>query len=477
MAILSLVRLFLQKRVVEFANLARRARCLDLAISAFRPYVKPSPTNPQTPKAEEILEYSICLIRLGALQEGLKLLESVDGTQYPEQFLYKAFAKISQWDYVESASLLEKYTALPDTSEYKKTTAKVNLPSSYIFIRKKEDSQILLGELLELTERKDFSLLRANVLRMAIQQHYQQENWAEALKYIALCEGYATSKNSLESLLLEKWKLLIQIEHQKASPEIRKTIHELRVLAETIGSDETLRELDFYEGLHFNESELLQKVYFGTLYGSYREKVLEHYYKIHKCPLKLPQEYMHLLGATAELKHAESFPFIEAISGRNSFNKNYLPSKQLLFKLLNLLVSDFYRPLTIYKIYDSLFRNEFFNPNSTPGKVHQLVFRLNAWLDDNEIPLKVKWDQDAYSFAASTPIHIKILNSQTVNVEAEENFKTLKMHFLDRSFTALDLSQELKLSRRGALNIIHSVRNAELIEVLGAGPKTRYRCK
>ncbi len=466
-----------RESVVAFANLARRAREPDLALMALRPYVRPSHNRPQKPKPQETLEYSIALIRLGALHEGLTLLEPVDGSAHPEKFLYTAFGKISQWEYSEAASLLERYLAADGVGDYQKVTAKVNLLSAYIFARRTADSRRLLQELLSITKEKDYALLRTNVLRMAIQFYHQENEWAEAASVVALCADTASDKRSLDYLLLEKWKLVIELEQKSSSAAMKPRLQDLRELARAVGSEESLRELDFYEGLYLGDLGLLQKVYFGTPYAFYREKIASSYAKRHGKKFEVPALYQQLLGVELAAPAAETLPYLEVATGRSSTSAEYLPSQQLLSGLLRLMSRDFYRPVTIYQIHDLLFKDEHFNPASTPGKIHQLAFRLNAWFESIDMPLRIDWAQNAYRHKALGPICLHISLQQDISVEAEEDLKKLKAAFNTQVFSTAEVASVLGLSRRGAANVLASVKDAGLLEIIGAGPKTRYRCK
>ena len=62
----------------------------------------------------------------------------------------------------------------------------------------------------------------------------------------------------------------------------------------------------------------------------------------------------------------------------------------LLHRLLHLLTEDLYQPLTLGKIFSRLFNGEYFDPNSSPDRVHQVVKRLRAWLRSEKIPLDIQ---------------------------------------------------------------------------------------
>src|SRR5688572_23070050 len=68
---------------VSVANLYRRMGLMHLALKLLAPFVRPSPRRPLVATDPEKLEYAASLIRLGVVNEAVRLLDSVDDTKFP----------------------------------------------------------------------------------------------------------------------------------------------------------------------------------------------------------------------------------------------------------------------------------------------------------------------------------------------------------------------------------------------------------
>src|SRR5262249_52584108 len=91
---------------VKLAVLARRAGKPNLALRILAPIVRPERKLLFVPTDLEKAEYAATLSRIGAVDEALSLLNSLDGTKLPEVSAYKSLALVSHWRYAETIPLL-----------------------------------------------------------------------------------------------------------------------------------------------------------------------------------------------------------------------------------------------------------------------------------------------------------------------------------------------------------------------------------
>src|SRR5207302_175208 len=69
-------------------------------------------------------------------------------------------------------------------------------------------------------------------------------------------------------------------------------------------------------------------------------------------------------------------------------------------RMLQSLALDFYRPLQLAELHERLYPREYFNPFSSPDRVHQAARRLRRWLQENRIPLGISEELGQYRLSS-----------------------------------------------------------------------------
>lgn len=461
------------------ANLLRRTGQADESLKILRPFVRPKSKTPQKATISEIFEYAISLISLGAINEGTKLLEPISEKEHPEKLLHLAFARIFLWDYSGAANLLENYTSLSKDNNYSLLVAKVNLLSCYVYLLEYEKSEKLLNFLLEKTHDIHHKRLKCSIYRFKTQLHLSKNEIDLAKEALEKSQTYTESKDSLDNLLYEKWTAIIQLQAFGPTQQAHANLLTVRAKAHTLQSIETIRDIDFYEALYFNDKEKLLFVYFGTPYESYRNKIIKSYKRLHKTDFLIPPTYSRLINPEKgnnknETKAAGS---LKIHNGVNSFSKETLRSGQLIQSLLALLSSDFYKPVELYKIHNDLFANDYFNALSTVTKIRQLVHRLNSWFKESHIPLEVHSKKGFYNLAALKPIEIHFSLEKAPDIKIEELFSKLKNKISDKTFSSKEASKILQIPYRSFMEYLREAHTSNIIEKIGSGPKSKYQFK
>lgn len=463
-----------------YANLCRRLGESNEAIKCLRPYVRSSAKNPQIASDAENLEYGAALINLGAVSEGIRLLDSLSESKHPLKLLYTSFGFISQWRYLEAATVLEAYVGHPEVLEYQALTAKANLLSCYVFAQTFEKVDVLIDELLERSEKSKSALLHRRISLLAVQSHIFRNQWTKAQEFIAKAENsLGTSASPLDYLLLTKWKLILKLNTQQPGDALLGELSDLRTTAQKLKSFETLRDLDFYQSIFFNDRALFEHVYFGTGYESYKAKMLSAYRDRQGCELALPESYRwELLPSNPErgvTNKSNNEDWIDSRTGKNSFSDSYLNNEKMCHKFFQLICSDFYRSLSLYQVYDVLFDEAFFNPISTPNKIRQIVYRLNKWLADNSIPLEVHSEQHFFNIRAHQPLSIVVGRQKAQHPKYEAFLAELNSVFGDKNFSSLEAQKALKVSRRKISYLLKDCVELGVIEWIERGPKSKYQ--
>ncbi len=462
--------------LVLYANLARRLGKMDDAILALRPFVRPKARDQIEATEDERLEYAMALIKIGAVNEGLKLLHDIDGNEHPNKYLYSAFARITEWNYQEAALLLESYTQNDKIDSYSDLTARVNLLSCYLFEGQNDKASILIDYLLEKTSDNSLHRLRKNVLHLASQLCIQSRKFEEAKKFLDKATASDEKSNStIDQLLLNKWQVIWSLHKNGPSSQIMMALDDIKIIAEDLNNYETIRDVDYYLGIYFNQHEVLKQLYFGTPYANFRKKILHYYEKINGKSLHLPDVYNFEFPKKFEPEDEASNSFIQVADGVNSYSDSYLPPGKAMQQLLGLVVKDTYRPLTIHQIHNELFDESFYNPNSTPKKIKQLIYRLSHWFEENSIPLELVLKKNFVTLVADKPIALRIQNTDAVDPKIMSFLMEVKEIFGSDSFSSRDISVRLEKPIRTTTKHLKIALDNSLIEKIGAGPNTKFK--
>ena len=115
--------------------------------------------------------------------------------------------------------------------------------------------------------------------------------------------------------------------------------------------------------------KLFKFLYFGTPHEMYRKKILTSFSPSFKpwndCYFSFPFE---LCKPTSKVLDVTQGLWCDRVC---------LKSSQLIYQALNILFSDFYRPISYMALYNKLYPNSFFNINSAPNQIRQIIHRLN----------------------------------------------------------------------------------------------------
>ncbi len=468
-------RTLTRAELTPYANLARRLGKSNEAIRVLRQFVRPKAKVPMEATSEEKLEYAMALIKLGALNEGIKLVETVDGKQFPDRYLFASFAHISEWQYQEASVLIEKYIEHPEVTEYSVLVAKVNLLSCYIFTGNYDKAETLIQNLLSHTDNDVVTKARRTIFLSAAQLHILRKDFNNAQKNIDAAFALMSTQNSIDSVVLQKWNWILNV--NKFGP-LKKYLDELKTIranARNFSSPEALRDIDYQQGLYFSDTKILNHVYFGTPFLSFKEKIKKSYQRIHNTPFEPSEEYVWDLSQ--DIGEKNEVNFLNVQDGANSFSSHQLRPGSSCQRFLQILARDFYRPLSTYQVHNLLFEESFYNPNSTPKKIHQASYRLNQWLEEANIPATVFMKKSFFYIEQTQKFSLIIDNKPRSDPRVIEFCESLFVEFAENWFSSTDASRKLNLPRRTMTLNLKLAADEGLLIKMGAGPTTRFCVK
>lgn len=447
-----------------FAFMARRLNLPTLALRVLHPIVRPTGRHVARPATDaEKVEYAGSLVRLGAIEEALDLLNAIDPETNPEIFLLRSFAHFTQWNYKVTIPLLQRYCAAKTLTDYQRLIGKANLAAALTYERD-PSSKTLVDETLVSAHTGKFTILITVLDMMKAETAINERNWDAARA--ALAETHRQiSEDMLESLFIRKWKAVIEL---YANPKDRAAIEGVRKVREDAVVRrhwETIRNCDYHLAVATKDEDLFYKVYFGTPFSSLKERLREEF---GSAP-KLPQIYEW------ELEKGGKATSLALLSAQNiTPGVRGLKPGSLNQRLLGILLTDFYRPIRVASLHGLLYKGDYFNPVSSPGRVHQAVKRLKQWLSNRRLPVKVVAHHGAYSLAAIHPCKILIPRERRAVGRTDHHLTSLRTLMPNTGFTAKQAAAALKLNIWTTIRILTQGVEAGALQRTGKANRTRY---
>lgn len=436
--------------LLDYAQIARRVGAPDLILLWLRSIIYSDKSFDKKASPQERAMYGLGLLRLGAFAEAEKILNSVDPKEDPQVYFYKASLYINQWSYRKAIPLLKKYIRHDQIPSYQKLVGRLNLCASLVTLERYDVAEVEIARLIKHLDRGGHQLLKGNLLEIRAQVYYSQGQLELALQDLELSQQLLKHANKM-ILYVEKWKLLTRL---KLSPKDSVLLAELQQLifkANEAKEWEIARDCDLHLAQYQKDSSLFLKVYWGSLFADYKEKVL-----------RLSRQKLSLMETYEWGSARASGAAIDIVS--------MAPSK-LLKSLFFILTREFYRPLRNTEILGFLYPDHFYNAVSDPIKLQRLVQRARRWLSEEKIPLHIKSYRNSYKLELDATVRIKIyaeLPKDSPSYIPQE----LKLR---PWFSTKDWALARQISRRTAQRQIQYHINLGQVQAFSFGPATKFR--
>lgn len=308
----------------ELAAVARRAALPWLTLRILTPVVRPSTKKSVTATTREKAEYAAALVRVGAGREGAEILASLDSNEFPQVLLYRAHALFTQWEYQPAIPVLEKYLS-KDLDSYQRLIGEINLASAYVHERHYTHAENLLAHLEQSTRKQNLSALYGNTLERLAELAIDRKEWVKAEHHLAQAEKAVEQAAGFDAFFVRKWRSILHLflNTKRSLPEFEA----FKLVAIENRHWETVRECDAFRAIICQDRDLFLKVYFGTPYASYRERLRTDF----KAPITIP-EYFPLRLSTK----ASTSKDLDLLR-----DETKLKPGQLKHRILRAMVSDF----------------------------------------------------------------------------------------------------------------------------------------
>jgi tetratricopeptide (TPR) repeat protein len=437
------------------AKICRRAGLIDQGLRLLYPMIRNERPLDEPATPAEICEYAVLLSRNGSVQEALNLLEPVDQSLAPESLLYKGFCHVSQWNYQKAAQNFEKFLA-SSADDYSKLIARVNLVAAYGFVGEFDAADRLLTEAIEMAQSIQATRLVGNCFELRGQIAFLRGDFSRSRAELNRSLEVLGQTGSYDQLLIYKWQSMMSaIEDKSVTPLLK-----FREEAVAQKHWESVRDTDYYQLKVNFDQKTFDHLLFGTPSESYRDRVLR------------------------EVQHSASSSFLFGVSEGPQFD---LQTGQLLgadesvsgtkiHQLLAALLKDFYAPRNMGTLFAELYPNEYFDIDSSPLRVRQILRRTRRWLEAQKIPAVIEETNGSYKLVLTGNFGIQIAFERfAIDGNSAQWQKLLRFFPPGNSFSAEQACISLNVSRTGLHRLLTWAFENKLLSKSGVNKATVYQ--
>ena len=440
---------------LRIANLFRRALDPRSSLIVLDPLVNENPDHREA-SSKEIAEYCVALYRVGSATEAAKRLGQIDAKEVPEKLLFESFCLFSMWNYQDSIAKLKAYVRL-EPDPYKKCVGRVNLAAALV---ETEDEEFVgvIEEIKESTLKQQWWKLYKNALELECQWHLKQGDFRkskeclnESSRLVSIIEG------SFEVHFFQKWQSILQAFEASSIEPIEKFRVEMKLKSHW----ETYRDLDFHTLLIKPADSVFQRLYAGTAYSSYKQKLLR------KFSFE-PDKTYKLNPSRRNVVSIEQMEF----NGDNLAKRG-----KSLHNLARILYRDLYRPISLGGIFSELFPDEHFSIFTSADRVHQLVKRLRRVYSQTK-QLEIQEIQGCYRMRPQEQLQVVVSADVKLTTIFEEQLKVVDSVIGSserESITRKSVANILEISSASAGRWIQESLSLGHLEQVKFGSKSKYR--
>lgn len=447
-------------RLAQFGQLANRCGEFTTCIGAlYKQAVKEDDHH------EIIKEYATALNFLGCRHQAANLAQYLIDNKQKDALFLRALCSFRSWQYDHAVMCLKQYIQLDHLSAYKIKVGELNLAYALNCLGDNLEAKDLLEKILASSEAKNSKRMELNARLILTQVHYGLEDWKSLKKSL---ESLGKEKKLIspeEAASLHKWQILYDF-HQGGD------LNNLQAQLQSFSAEcvqnkfyEIARSCDFYLGKFTQDQAIIEKNYFGSPFSGYRKSIEEFYPQINQV-----KNYKYNPGRGAVL---DKFKEVDLFTGEIDGARGFDPTNKI-FLFLRGIFSDYYRPLSVYELFEYIFPDEIFIPNSSTLKLSATGNRLNSFCEANKIELSVYSRKQNFYFSAENSLMLKSYK-QYPRTEDEQIWQNISDLGEDGFFKSKEFVTVLNIGQKKGLNLLKKYIEDEKIEKIGKGSNTRYR--
>ena len=451
------------QETLKLANFSRRLSLSELSLKLlFATLHDPMPASP-----EEKCEYATSLIQLGYYREGDEILSQIESETYPKSLLFLAFSHIYRWDYFSAEEKLNLYLKkIGNSSEYDSFIGLTNLAACMVINSAPfTETEYMLKDLLQKIGKTTYLRLKANLFELSAHLYIYNDRYDDAKRSLDSAESILSDLDAAyDGFYIQKWRIILNFKKNPNSNEAIEAVGTFRAKSLAHGRWEIARDCDLHLGISNRNQSVLQHLYFGTPFESYRQRIL----RLTDGKIVIPETYNWRIQQS---QPSETILDIGTGKIEGPHVGEDLFKKSQALSLLQSLAGDFYRPLRSSSVFEKIFPGEYYDPFSTPNRIHQVVWRLKKELKARNIPLEIN-SEDGFQIIATTPgFGLKIGLQGDLKADP---ISILKSEFKDEKFNSKQASEVLNYSLRKTQQILKAAIEESQFKQIGTGKNTKY---
>jgi hypothetical protein len=449
--------------LARYANLIRRMGGTLHALKLLNPVIRNRTSQPSVP---EIIEYASCLTRLQLSKESIELLSQVKDKSNPEVFYEIAVAHLSTWDYHLAIPFFKSYLEAKDLNPYKRVVGELNLGASYIYVHELANAEKTLESVRASARQQGFKLLEGSASELLVEVAVTKKDFAQAKTRLA--EAKKLLGNAIPRYLqnVEKWQVIMKIFKEKGSKKSLEEFAELRKKVAALHRWNILIDIELFKAIAINDKEKIHDLYYGIPYSEFRKRISV----LWGNPIDSLEFFERKMGPGSPGEN----DLFDVTTGRDFSSNAKLKVGQNLHRLLSALASDFYLPFSSTKLFSLVFAESKFNPDSSPNQVYEVVRMLNAWFEENKIPLKVIRGEGGYRLRAQRAYVLRIPGIMGAVSKIDEFLLQLRGAGLIKNFSVKMVEDRLKIPRRSATRLLTEAVELNKLVKQGQMKGTKY---
>lgn len=442
------------------ANLCRRVGLISTGLKLLFHVVYPERAKvaEPPPTSAELAEYGVLLHRFGSLRESVAILKRANPGEAPETLLFQAFCHFNRWEYATAVPLLENYVA-HQSAPYQKFIGEVNLSAALVWSEQWPRALEVVSRNIETAHANGYGRLEGNSYELRAQIHIYKRDFAKARADLEASGRLLGTSTVVDSLFVKKWQTILEALESRDPSKL--SLLKGESLARRDG--ETAREADRFRLLISFDRTVFENLIYGTPYPEFRKMICRQL-------RQQPPTDVHLIGKPGGI-------VFDVESGRLSCEQvEPLKPGGKCHKMLELLSRDFYQPTRLGGVFAELFPGEYFDVFSSPGRVHQVLFRTRAWAKENSLPIEIKEANGFYSIEVGDGFALRVpYERHDVSGPALQWQKLGSLLGGAREFTAKEAREKLGLPRTTFQRLIAWAESERKIERVGEYNSTIYR--
>ncbi len=414
--------------------------------------------EPHERDLELVIEYASSLCQLRALTSALRVLSQKGVLVHPKTQFILGVTYMSSWDYEQALNRFKDFHRLAPSPrwDYEKLVADVNILACHINLAQWQNAIQALDALSASLQKTPYNRLLKNVFELSIQiKVLSGQSIPASIVSRFKSVHFAQESRVIDDVFIKKWNLIKAL--KQGEPNARDHVLDFIEWGRRENNPELVRDLEFFLAKHDGDQNRLTKVFFGTPYKAYLKR--------------FHSDQLHHQCFTLSLG--------EAAADATSFNLDeFIMRENLSVPALALAASlkDFYRTPGLVEVFCDVYPDEHFNPYSSPGKIHQAIFRLNALMRKLKVPFQISTSGWNYDVRTTHPVRIFMQRPARDYVEGQPD--QLRFEYasprLGPSFKAIDVHHVFQCSLRTAQNHIQGWETLRLITRQGTTRGATY---